>query len=85
MVRRPTSAPDWTHAIAAVDAAPAATRSGRMLATLRSVVLDDVVVGVRSIGRDGSRSRVATPPEPDRFDQRPRAARAARDTKEEGK
>jgi hypothetical protein len=71
-VWRPTTAPDWTHTIAIADAAPKATSSGRVLATLRGVVLDDVVVGVRSLGRDGSRSRVATPAEPDRFDQRPR-------------
>ena len=50
------------------------TKSARWLATLKDVCLDDTVVGVRSVGADGSRSRVVTPPEPDRFDQRPRAA-----------
>ncbi|MFN9755689.1 MAG: hypothetical protein ACK58X_04660, partial [Planctomycetota bacterium] len=55
------------------EAAPKPTRSDRLLATLAGVCLDDVVVGVRSVGADGSRSRVATPPEPDRFDARPRA------------
>jgi hypothetical protein len=39
-------------------------------ATLPGVCLDDAVVGVRSVGPDGSRSRVATPPEPDRLEQR---------------
>jgi hypothetical protein len=54
-------------------AKPVPARSGRWLATLPGVCLDDVVVGVRAVGSDGSRSRVATPPEPDRVDQRPRA------------
>jgi hypothetical protein len=49
---------------------PAPVREGRLRATLPGVCLDDAVVGVRSIGADGSRSRVATPPEPDRVDQR---------------
>ena len=71
-VWRPTTAPDWTHVVGMAEADPKPTRSGRLLATLPGVCLDDVVVGVRSVGVDGSRSRVATPPEPDRFLQRPR-------------
>ena len=55
------------------EADPQPTRSGRLLARMPGVCLDDVVVGVRTISDDGARSRVATPPEPDRFAQRPRA------------
>lgn len=76
-VWRETTDADWTHTIDMATAAPRTTTSGRWLATLPNVCLDDVVVGVRSLGADGSRSRVATPPEPDRFDQRPRPAGAA--------
>lgn len=71
-VWRPTTAPDWQHVVARAAAAVSPARGGRLQATLAGVCLDDVVVGVRSVGSDGSRSRVATPPEPDRFDQRPR-------------
>lgn len=69
-VWRTTTEPDWTHVVAMADAAPVAGANGRFTATLRSVCLDDTVVGVRSLGADGSRSRVAVPPEPDRFDAR---------------
>lgn len=72
-VWRETTAADWTHVIDMATAKPQPTRSNRWLATLPGVCLDDAVVGVRSVGADGSRSRVATPPEPDRFEQRPRA------------
>lgn len=75
-VWRATTDADWTHVIDQATAALRPTRSDRILATLPDVCLDDAVVGVRSIGADGARSRVATPPEPDRFDQRPRGARA---------
>jgi hypothetical protein len=34
-----------------------------MTATLVGICIDDMVVGVRSVGADGSRSRVSTPPE----------------------
>ncbi|MBL8753937.1 MAG: M20/M25/M40 family metallo-hydrolase [Planctomycetes bacterium] len=78
-VWRETTEPDWTHTIDMATAKPRATASRRLLATFPGVCLDDVVVGVRSVGADGSRSRTATPPEPDRFEQRPRAARAAED------
>ena len=83
-VWRETTAADWTHVIDLATAQPKPTRSGRMLATLSGVCLDDVVVGVRSIGADGSRSRVAVPPEPDRFEQRPtpRKVEAGGGTKE---
>jgi len=71
-VWRETTDADWTHAIPLRAVEPRQTRSGRRMATMKGVCLDDVVVGVRCIGADGSRSRVATPPEPDRFLQRPR-------------
>jgi hypothetical protein len=79
-VWRETTDADWTHTIDKSAAAPRATASGRWLATLSSVCLDDVVVGVRAVGADGSRSRIATPPEPDRFDQRARATRGTETT-----
>ena len=79
VVWRETTEPDLTHTIDMATAKPRATASRRLLATFPGVCLDDVVVGVRSVGADGSRSRTATPPEPDRFEQRPRAARAAED------
>ncbi len=72
-VWRETTAPDWTAVVDLAAAKVVPSRGKRLLATLSGVCLDDVVVGVRSIGTDGSRSRVATPPEPDRLDQRPRA------------
>jgi hypothetical protein len=71
-VWRETTEPDWTHVVDMAAANPRPTRSGRLLATLPGVCLDDVVVGVRSVGADGSRSRVVTPSEPDRFAMRPR-------------
>lgn len=81
-VWRATTEADWTHVVAAADAKPRATPTGRWLATLPGVCLDDVVVGVRSLGADGSRSRVATPPELDRFEQRPRRSTADPATEE---
>lgn len=72
-VWRETTAPDWTGVVDMASAKVAPARGKRLVATLPGVCLDDVVVGVRSVGADGSRSRVATPPEPDRFDQRQRA------------
>lgn len=72
-VWRETTEADWTHVMSMQEADPQPTRSGRMLARMPGVCLDDVVVGVRSISAAGARSRVATPPEPDRFAQRPRA------------
>lgn len=71
-VWRETTEADWTHVMPMVEADPQPTRSGRLLARMPGVCLDDVVVGVRTISADGARSRVATPPEPDRFAQRPR-------------
>lgn len=68
-VWRDTTAADWEGAISSLAAG--VERSGtRRRATLVGICLDDVVVGVRTVGADGSRSRVATPPEPDRFDMR---------------
>jgi ribosomal protein L12E/L44/L45/RPP1/RPP2 len=72
-VWRETTAPDWTGVVDMAAAKVVPARGKRLVATLPGVCLDDVVVGVRSVGVDGSRSRVATPPEPDRFDQRQRA------------
>ncbi len=74
LVWRETTAADWQGAVARADAQVREGRQG-LVATLPGVCLDDVVVGVRAIGKDGSRSRVATPPEPDRFSQRPREDR----------
>ena len=37
---------------------------------LEDVCIDEVVVGVRSVGADGSVSKVASLPEPDRTNQR---------------
>lgn len=73
-VWRETTAPDWTDVVAMADAKPVAQKNGRFQATLAGVCLDDTVVGVRSVGADGARSRVVVPPEPDRFDQRPKAS-----------
>jgi len=63
-VWRETTAPDWTAVVAATTARVEELRPGRRKAILANVCLDDVVVGVRAVGADGSRSRVATPPEP---------------------
>jgi hypothetical protein len=84
-VWRETTSPDWTNVVDAAAAAPVQVENARWRATLAGVCLDDVVVGVRSIGADGSRSRVATPPEPERFDQRRRARTAAQETADEPK
>ncbi len=77
-VWRDTTDADWTHVITMEAATPVDT-GRRKKATLVGVCLDDAVVGVRCVGADGSRSRVATPPEPERFDQRRRAAVAEKD------
>ncbi|MBL9079757.1 MAG: M20/M25/M40 family metallo-hydrolase [Planctomycetes bacterium] len=76
-VWRETTAADWTHVVDEAAAALEELDGGRVRATLAGVCLDDVVVGVRAIGDDGSRSRVATPPEPERNDLQRRARRAA--------
>lgn len=70
-VWRWTTDADWRGVIDMAAALPE-RRGSAWLATLPGVCLDDAVVGVRCIGADGSRSRVATPPEPDRV--RPRGA-----------
>jgi hypothetical protein len=75
VVWRQTTAPDWEHQ-KLIDQA---RRGRRNLQTvLPNVCLDDVVVGIRSVGKDGSRSRVTTPPEPDRFNLRPASGRKER-------
>ena len=74
VVWRDTTAADW-------EGARTFSREGleELGSSLRAVVadvcLDDVVIGVRSVGRDGSRSRVQTPPEPDALSNRPRRRR----------
>ncbi len=75
VVWRQTTAADWEHQ-KLVDQ-PQRGRWG-IQALLEDVCLDDVVVGVRSVGKDGSRSRVTTPPEPDRFNLRPSSGRRDR-------
>ena len=75
VVWRDTTAADWQHALLASKAAEPAKlsqRRGRSMMRIRlaGVCLDEVVVGVRSVGKNGSRSRVSTPPEPDAFNQR---------------
>lgn len=78
-VWRETTAADWTHVVGEAAATLEPLDGARVRATLSGVCLDDVVVGVRAIGRDGSRSRVATPPEPDRFSLQRRARLRAGD------
>ena len=84
-VWRKTTEPDWTGVVDMRTAGLETVRNGRLRGTLPGVCLDDVVVGVRSIGADGSRSRVATPQEPDRFDQRRAATNRERAQPESGK
>ena len=67
LVWRKTTAPDWEHAQLVTE--PRTVRR-RLAHTLKGVCLDEVVVGVRSVGADGSRSRATTPPEPDAMGQR---------------
>jgi hypothetical protein len=69
-VWRDTTAADWQGVVAKTEAKIEPEREGRLRALLPHLCLDDLVVGIRTIGADGSRSRVATPPEPDRFDMR---------------
>ena len=71
-VFRATTAPDWEGAIASKDAEMRVDANGRRRALLRGLALDELVVGVRSIGVDGAKSRVATPPDPDRMTRRTR-------------
>ena len=84
-VWRETTAADWTHTIDMATAKPAVARGSRWRACLPGVCLDDAIVGVRSVGQDGSRSRVATPPEPDRLDQRAGATPARTGGEERGR
>ena len=75
VVWRQTTTPDWEHS--KVIERPERGRRG-VGTLLADVCLDDVVVGVRCVGEDGSRSRVTTPPEPDRFNLRPSSRRRNR-------
>jgi hypothetical protein len=70
VVHRLTTAADWEHRLPCDPAALEQRESGQSM-TLKGVCLDDVVVGVCSVGPDGSRSRVATPADPDAVNQRP--------------
>ena len=74
-VWRETTEADWSHVVAMDQVTTKPSRGGRIMARLPEVCLDDVVVGVRTIAANGARSRVATPPEPDRFAQRPTGKR----------
>ena len=66
IVWRDTMAPDWQFAgMFGKGAAELGSWRGMLTATLEGVCIDDVVVGVRSVGADGARSRVVTPSEPD--------------------
>lgn len=74
VVWRATTSADWEGArMFALDDLSEVGASLR--ATVEGVCLDDVVIGVRSVGADGSRSRVQTPPEPDAMSNRPRRGR----------
>ncbi len=70
VVWRETTAPDWEHVATMEDAGAVVDERGRFVATLKGVCIDDVVVGARTVGANGSRSRAAAAPEPDRFQQR---------------
>lgn len=70
-VWRETTEADWTNVVPMDEVKLSRGRRGTAVARLADVCLDDVVVGVRTISASGARSRVATPPEPDRFAQRP--------------
>ena len=69
---RATTAPEWEGVIASKDAQMRGDDNGRRRALLTGLALDELVVGVRSIGADGAKSRVATPPDPDRMTRRTR-------------
>lgn len=69
-VSRQTTATDWQR-IHPIDE-PEEGRRGMLQTRLVGVCLDEVVVGVRALGKDGARSRVTTPPEPDAVGARPR-------------
>ncbi len=66
-VWRDTTAADWQGVVPEDRVEVAATRPGVFQARLVGLCLDDLVVGVRSVAASGARSRVATPPEPDRY------------------
>jgi len=68
VVWRQTTAPDWEGSRIIVE--PGRGRRGGLAYVLKGVCIDDNVVGIRVVGKDGSRSRVTTPPEPDSFNQR---------------
>lgn len=67
-VWRLTTSADWEGSLLLGDRAEES--GNRLQAVLPGVCLDDHVVGIRSVGVDGARSRVSTPPEPDAYQQR---------------
>lgn len=69
LVWRLTTAADWEGA-RLLGADDVTRERGQLAATLVGVCLDDCVVGVRCVGKDGARSRVTAPPEPDAFESR---------------
>ncbi len=70
-VWRETTEADWTNVVSMDEVTLKQGRRDTTVARIPDVCLDDVVVGMRTISASGARSRVATPPEPDRFAQRP--------------
>lgn len=65
-VWRTTTAPDWEGAVlVAAKDLEFKGRNQTARQVLKSVCIDEVVVGVRTVGKDGSRSRVTAAPEPD--------------------
>jgi hypothetical protein len=68
VVWRATTSPDWEGS----KLFPlAADGGGQETLRVPGVLLDDSVVGVRTVSAGGHRSRVVTPPEPDATEQRP--------------
>ncbi len=67
VVWRDTTSPDWEAArrFAADELRFGGGRVTTASVTLQGVCIDDVVVGVRTVAADGSRSRVTAAPEPD--------------------
>ena len=66
---RATTAPDWQGTLF-VSASEA--REGRVRALLEDVLLDDSIVGVRSVAKSGARSRSVSTLEPDSYRRRRR-------------
>ncbi len=71
LVWRMTTAADWEGA-RIVGPNETTNERGQLSATLTGICLDDCVVAVRCVGKNGARSRATAPPEPDAFESRPR-------------